>query len=87
MTKYPDMKPEQLVNLLMCRGDLSRADARQVPDNGGGNKYPTRMGEGGRGAVPMYPTEGGGASTMNGEERYLPKMKEGGRYSTNNGER
>ena len=42
---------------------------------------------GGRGAVPMYPTEGGGASTMNGEERYLPKMKEGGRYSTNNGER
>jgi hypothetical protein len=24
------MKGEQLVNLLMCRGDLSRADARQV---------------------------------------------------------
>lgn len=30
VTKYPDMRPEQLVNLLMCRGDLSRADARQV---------------------------------------------------------
>ncbi|XP_052694920.1 exocyst complex component 3-like [Crassostrea angulata] len=30
VTKYPDMRPEQLVNLLMCRGDLSRADARQI---------------------------------------------------------
>ena len=58
MTKYPDMKPEQLVNLLMCRGDLSRADARQVPDNGGGNKCATRIG--GMGAVTMYPTEGEG---------------------------
>ena len=46
------MKPEQLVNLLMCRGDLSRADARQVPDNGGGNKCPTRMGGGGSTHVP-----------------------------------
>ena len=58
MTKYPDMKPEQLVNLLMCRGDLSRADARQVPDNGGGNKCPTRMGGGGQYPCTLQRGEG-----------------------------
>ena len=29
-TKYPDIRMEQLVNLILCRGDISRSDARQV---------------------------------------------------------
>lgn len=30
MTKYPDVKIDQLVSLLMMRGDVGRGDARQV---------------------------------------------------------
>ncbi|KAK0053902.1 exocyst complex component 3 [Biomphalaria pfeifferi] len=28
--KYPDIRLEQLVNLILCRGDISRSDARQL---------------------------------------------------------
>lgn len=28
--KYPDIRMEQLINLILCRGDISRADAKQV---------------------------------------------------------
>lgn len=28
--KYPDIRQEQLVNLIMCRGDITRSDARQL---------------------------------------------------------
>lgn len=42
VTKYPDMRPEQLVNLLMCRGDLSRADARQIVSDTTGEDDPQK---------------------------------------------
>ena len=28
--KYPDIRMEQLINLILCRGDTSRSDAKQV---------------------------------------------------------
>ncbi|XP_041361118.1 exocyst complex component 3-like [Gigantopelta aegis] len=28
--KYPDIRLEQLINLILCRGDMNRADARQL---------------------------------------------------------
>ncbi|CAL1537794.1 unnamed protein product [Lymnaea stagnalis] len=28
--KYPDIRLEQLINLILCRGDISRSDARQL---------------------------------------------------------
>ena len=30
MKKYPDIRMEQLVTLMLCRGDMSRSEARQV---------------------------------------------------------
>ena len=30
MKKHPDIRMEQLVNLMLCRGDMSRSEARQV---------------------------------------------------------
>jgi hypothetical protein len=27
---YPDIRSDQLVNLILCRGDISRSDARQL---------------------------------------------------------
>lgn len=30
MKKCPDIRLEQMVNLLLCRGDMSRSEARQM---------------------------------------------------------
>jgi len=30
MKKFPDLRLDQMINLLLCRGDMSRSEARQM---------------------------------------------------------
>ncbi|XP_012937446.1 exocyst complex component 3 [Aplysia californica] len=39
---YPDIRMEQLVNLILCRGDISRSDARQLAMDTLGEDEPSR---------------------------------------------